>query len=70
MKNNNPCPKCGGTDILHVTTNNNQYGNTIMTGMTAFSGVVLVQRYVCCDCGYSEEWIAAEDIAKLKKKFG
>jgi len=24
---------------------------------------------VCCDCGYSEEWIEKEDIPTLKKKY-
>ena len=40
-----------------------------MTGMTIFSAV-LVHRYVCCKCGYSEEWIDRKDIQTLKDKFG
>ena len=39
-----------------------------MTGMTIFSAV-LVHRYVCCGCGYSEEWIDKEDIRKPKERF-
>ena len=30
---------------------------------------VLVHRYVCCACGYSEEWIDKEDIPRLKEKY-
>ena len=30
---------------------------------------VLVHRYVCCACGYSEEWIDKEDIRRLKEKY-
>lgn len=30
---------------------------------------ILVHRYVCCSCGYSEEWIDKEDIPKLEKKY-
>ena len=70
MKNRKVCPKCGGTDILRVEGKAGAYGsgNNIMTGMTIFSAV-LVHRYVCCDCGYSEEWIDKEDIQKLKERF-
>ena len=42
--------------------------NNIQVGLTVFSAV-LVNRYVCCDCGYSEEWIDKEDIPTLKRKY-
>ena len=64
------CPKCNGSDILRVEGKAGAYGsgNNIITGMTIFSAV-LVHRYVCCNCGYSEEWIDKEDIKKLKERF-
>ena len=70
MKRTNTCPKCGGTDILRIEGTSKGYGagNNIQVGMTIFSAV-LVHRYLCCDCGYSEEWIDKEDIQKLKDKF-
>ena len=70
MKNKRICPKCNSTDILLVPGKAGAYGsgNNIQTGMTIFSAV-LVHRYVCCSCGYSEEWIDKEDIQKLKKKY-
>ncbi len=70
MKNNRICPKCNSSDILLVPGKAGAYGsgNNIQTGMTIFSAV-LVHRYVCCSCGYSEEWIDKEDIQKLKKKY-
>ena len=70
MKNRRICPKCNSTDILLVPGKAGAYGsgNNIQTGMTIFSAV-LVHRYVCCSCGYSEEWIDKEDIQKLKKKY-
>lgn len=37
-------------------------------GATIFT-YALVNRYVCCNCGYSEEWIDREDLPKLKKKY-
>ena len=70
MKNSRRCPKCNGTDILLVPGKAGPYesGNNIMTGMTIFSAV-MVDRYVCCKCGYSEEWIRREDIERLKAKY-
>lgn len=71
MKNNHKCPKCGGTEILKVPRKAGPYGmgNNIQVGLTNFSAV-LVDRYVCCSCGYSEEWIDREGIEKLKSKLG
>lgn len=70
MKNRRICPKCNGTDILMVPGKAGPYGsgNNIQTGWTNLSAV-LVHRYVCCVCGYSEEWINREDIPALKKKY-
>ena len=70
MKNKNICPKCGSADIVVVPGRAGAYGtgNNIQVGLTNFSAV-LVNRYVCCSCGYSEEWIEKEDIPTLKKKY-
>ena len=70
MKMKKICPKCGSTDIIVVPGKAGAYGvgNNIQVGLTNFSAV-LVDRYVCCSCGYSEEWIKKEDIPALKKKF-
>ena len=70
MKMKKICPKCGSTDIVVVPGKAGAYGvgNNIQVGLTNFSAV-LVNRYVCCSCGYSEEWIKKEDIPALKKKF-
>ncbi len=70
MKYTHTCPKCGTSDVLLVPGNAGAYGmgNNIQTGLTNLSAV-LVNRYVCCACGYSEEWIDEADIPKLKKKY-
>ena len=70
MKQKELCPKCGSRDILKVPGKARAYGsgNNIQTGWSNFSAV-LVHRYVCCDCGYSEEWIDQEDIYRLKKRY-
>lgn len=68
MKNSKICPKCGSCDIVRVDGYTGAYGsgNNIMTGHTIFSAID-VNRYVCCVCGFTEEWIDREDIEKLKK---
>lgn len=70
MKTTGRCPKCSGTDILRVPGKAGAYGsgNNIITGMTVFSAVP-VHRYVCCSCGFSEEWIDQNDLQKLKERF-
>jgi len=71
MRKTRICPKCNGADIIRIEGKAGPYGvgNNIQPGLTIFSAV-LVHRYLCCSCGYSEEWIDQEDIEKLKKKFG
>lgn len=64
------CPKCGSRDILRVEGQSRAYGsgNNIPMGPTIFSAVK-VPRYICCDCGYSEEWIDKKDLPRLVRKF-
>ena len=66
MKNTNKCPKCQSTDIVRFDGYTGAYGtgNNVMTGKTVFS-TVNVNRYICCQCGYTEEWIDKEDIEKI-----
>lgn len=67
MKNTKVCPKCGSIDIVRVDGSTGAYGtgNNVMVGSTIFSAVN-VNRYICCDCGFTEEWIDKEDIHKIK----
>lgn len=71
MKNSRICPKCVGTDIVYIKGRCGAYGsgNNILVGMTIFSAIP-VNRYVCMQCGYLEEWIDQEDLHKLKEKYG
>ena len=71
MKTTHTCPKCGGHDILRVPGKSGPYGagNNLQMGFTYFSAV-LVHRYICCNCGYTEEWIDPADLGRLKERFG
>ncbi|WP_418738290.1 hypothetical protein, partial [Dysosmobacter sp.] len=57
MKKTGVCPKCGGADIVRVpggvrsTMDNTQ--NFVIRGFQSAP----VDRYICCACGFSEEWL-------------
>ena len=67
MKTTRICPKCNSNDIVRIDgyADPNGHGNCLMTGATIFSAVN-VNRYICCHCGYTEEWIDREDLEKIK----
>ncbi len=72
MQNAKQCPKCSSTNIFIVPGSVGKHGsgNNIPTNFTIF-GSVKVTRYVCVECGFTEEWIDdKEDIRKLMKKYG
>lgn len=72
MRNSKICAKCRSAEILRIPGEVRAFGvgNNITAGATLFSAVK-VTRYLCAACGFSEEWIdSADDIAKLKKKYG
>ena len=71
MKNSGICPKCGGSDILRIfgALTDRSDGNRPPVAVSGIS-VPRVHRYVCCGCGYSEEWIDPKDLPALKKEFG
>ena len=64
MKNTKICPKCNSNNIFRFDGYHGAYGsgNNLVTSM--FSAVN-VNRYVCCHCGYTEEWIDIEDLEKV-----
>lgn len=66
MKNTKICPKCKSDSIVRFDGYTGAYGsgNNVLTGASVFSGVD-VNRYVCCSCGFTEEWIDTEDLQKI-----
>ena len=65
------CPKCQSDDIVRVRGDiyGASYGNYICTGFTLLSAAP-VTRYVCLDCGFTEEWVESKrDLEKIRKKF-
>ncbi len=68
MRDSKKCSKCESGEILKVPGKryDSPGGNTIVGGVF---GVVYVTRYVCGQCGYTEEWVD-EKLDKVKKKYG
>lgn len=69
MKNTKTCPKCQSTDIVVIANDGHPdgtSGNNIQTGRTILSGVISLKRYICCNCGFTEDWIDPSEIDHLK----
>jgi predicted nucleic-acid-binding Zn-ribbon protein len=70
MKNTRKCPKCESRDIMEVSdkiANAAYKPNAIITSMVS---VAFVTRFVCANCGYSEEWLVDRDLDRVKEKYG
>ena len=68
MKTTETCPKCESHQIIRVP--GYIAGNHIRL-FFLIPGQVRVSRYLCTECGYSEEWIdKADDIHRLKERYG
>lgn len=66
MKSKKICPKCHSSNIVRIDGYSGAYGagNNVQVGISIFSAVN-VNRYICCNCGFTEEWIDKEDIPKI-----
>lgn len=72
MKNTKICPKCNSQNIVRVPDNAHRYlANSIcITGLTIVKRVP-VARYICCECGYVENWVETQGgRGELKRTFG
>ena len=73
MRHTGRCPKCGSGDIVRVPDHPGRYasGNNIYTSSVTLFGKIPVIRYVCCSCGYVENWAERmEEPEALRKAFG
>ena len=73
MKNTKRCPKCSSQNIVRVPDNQNRHAsrNNIYTSIFTLMKKIPVIRYVCCDCGYVENWVEAQrERDEIKRTFG
>ena len=64
MKDTKMCPKCKAMHIVRIDGYRGAYGSGNYVD-TSFFSAVNVNRYICCNCGFTEEWIDKEDIDKV-----
>lgn len=73
MKNTGRCPKCGSRDVVRVPDHPNRHasGNNIYTSSFTLMKKIPVIRYVCCGCGYTENWVEkAQEQEEIRNTFG
>lgn len=73
MKRSGKCPKCCSANIVRVPDHPCRHasGNNIYTTTATLAGKIPVIRYVCCNCGYVENWVEREnELQKIKRVFG
>ena len=72
MKETHKCPKCASHNIVRIPDNSRYAsGNNIYTTTMTLFGKIPVIRYVCCACGYVENWVEQPwELEKLRKTFG
>ena len=59
MKTSGTCPKCQSREIAEMKSDS--LGARIPTGVLSLAAV---SYYVCCRCGYTEEWVTNPDDLK------
>ena len=68
MKYTNKCPRCGSREIFMMDSarqeDSKQHG---MAANNVYYSNVSVQQYICCQCGYSEEWVDRFSIAGISR---
>lgn len=66
MKNTNVCPKCGCNEIKEMkgSKTNNGYGGVIVSGLKRAHTSV----FICCNCGFIEEWVSSEKDLEIIKE--
>ena len=66
MKQSQTCPKCGSREVIRImeaTPHINDNGNHIYCGIFNQASI---WRYICCDCGYTEQYVNKLDIKKIR----
>ena len=66
MKKTGVCPKCGGTDIVKEPGTGRFCCNEVPLGIL---DAAPVDRFVCCTCGYSEEWLRKSNLDDIRERW-
>lgn len=70
MRISHQCNKCGSQDIIRIPGWQGVEGSGNYIPIGWWAGDAKVARYLCGQCGFSEEWVESpDDIAKVRKKY-
>lgn len=61
------CPKCAEVHMINVTTRTE--GQTEFLQTAPFYEKIIIDRYVCFSCGFTEEWLSPSNLERAKKTF-
>ena len=65
MKNLKFCPKCQSHNIVNIE--NSPLHTQFTSIKTGFMTIADIDVYVCCDCGYFEQYVKnTSDLEKIK----
>lgn len=67
MKNRGICRKCRSRDIVRIDGSTEGGTGVIFLSMGGLEAVALT-RFLCCQCGYSEEWLDKEEMLERVKR--
>lgn len=72
MRSTGRCPKCGSSDLVRVPDDAHRYlANSICITKLVTVERIPVARYVCCGCGYVEDWVEhPRERSRIKQAFG
>lgn len=72
MRNTKICPKCGSAKVTKVPYRVRGHGATYIYIPPGMSGDkdVLPENYLCCNCGYMEEWVDEQYLNRLWETWG
>ena len=69
MKNTGVCPKCQSYHIVEESKKTSMSYNNYVTVKQNWAKFIFLVRYICLDCGYTEEWVKdLKDLKKIEKK--
>lgn len=59
MKNSKQCPKCNSCEVKVAMGAQTGYDGIYLGGRGLVKRRVVLDRYICCACGYTEQWIGS-----------
>ena len=70
MKQTNTCPKCGSHEIVKPRISATGHKHAFQVIPLGTFKAAFVERYVCCDCGYVENYVDDPKALKaLREKY-